>query len=321
MAYKGLRNICNNLTRKNKGAYHKNITKENRLNPRNFWNSIKEIFPTKSGTKNSNSKTPQTNKRLADSFGNYFSIISAVRKLKTQALILKEFVWKSPRISVLRTNKTFRFDYVSKVFISSFLKKMKRNKSTGLDELPPGMLKDCREYIVTPLHHIVNFSLQSKVVPSAWKQAKLVPLFKSGDQGKPENYRPISVLPILSKLLEKAVHSQLINYLESNKLLSDSQFGYRERRSTQHATTLLVDEIRQSVDNGKMVGALFLDLSKAFDTMSHDLILSKLCDFGVAPQEREWFSDYLFGRVQLVQVGHQYSSPFAVTSGVSQGSI
>ena len=149
MAYKGLRNICNNLTRKTKDAYHKNI-KENRLNPRNFWNSIKEIFPTKSGTKNSNSKTPQTNKRLADSFGNYFSIISAVRKLKTQALILKEFVWKSPRISVLRTNKTFRFDYVSKVFISSFLKKMKRNKSTGLDELPPGMLKDCREYIVTP---------------------------------------------------------------------------------------------------------------------------------------------------------------------------
>ena len=149
------------------------------------------------------------------------------------------------------------------------------------------MLKDCREYIVTPLHHIVNFSLQS----------------------------------LQSKLLEKAVHSQLINYLESNKLLSDSQFGYRERRSTQHATTLLVDEIRQSVDNGKMVGALFLDLSKAFDTMSHDLILSKLCDFGVAPQEREWFSDYLFGRVQLVQVGLQYSSPFAVTSGVPQGSI
>ena len=111
-AYKGLRNICNNLTRKNKGAYHKNITKENRLNPRNFWNSIKEIFQLNLAQK---IRTPQTNKRLADSFGNYFS--TAVRKLKTQALILKEFVWKSPRISVLRTNKTFRFDYVSKVFI------------------------------------------------------------------------------------------------------------------------------------------------------------------------------------------------------------
>ena len=103
--------------------------------------------------------------------------------------------------------------------------------------------------------------------------------------------------------------------------ISESQFGYRERRSTQLATTLLVDEIRQSADCGKMVGALFLDLSKAFDTMSHDLILSKLREFGVASLEREWFADYLFGRLQLVQIGNQYSSPFSVTSGVPQGSI
>ena len=162
-----------------------------------------------------------------------------------------------------------------------------------------------RVYCYTPLHHIINFSLQSKIVPSAWKKAKLVPIFKSGDQGKAENYRPISVLPVLSKLLEKAVHSQLIDYLERNKLLSESQFGYRERRSTQLATTLLVDEIRQSADCGKMVRALFLDLSKAFDTMSHDFMLSKLREFGVASLEREWFADYLFGRFQLVQIGYQ----------------
>ena len=128
----------------------------------------------------------------------------------------------------------------------SFYHKFSEKDQDGLDELPPRMLKDYRKYIATPLHHIVNFSLQ--VVPSAWKQAKLVPIFKSGDQGKLENCRPISVLPVLSKLLEKAVHSQLIDYLENNKLLSESQFGYRERRSTQHAITLLVDEIRQSVD-------------------------------------------------------------------------
>ena len=225
-------------------TYHNNVINESRLNPRNFWNAIKEIFSTKAGTKNSNSKTPQSNKKLADSFANYFS--TAVRKLKTQSLRLKGFVCKSPCSSVLHTNKTFRFGYVSKVFITNFLKKMKRNKSTGLYELPPRALKDYREYIATSLYHIINFSLQ--VVPSAWKQAKLVPIFKSGDQGKLENCRPISVLPVLSKLLEKAVHSQLIDYLENNKLLSESQFGYRERRSTQHATTLLVDEIRQSVD-------------------------------------------------------------------------
>ena len=125
----------NNLTRKAKGTYHKNVINENRLNPKNFWNAIKEIFPTKAGTKNSNSKSPQSNQKLADSFADYFS--TTVRKLKRQSLRLKEFVWKSPRTAVLRTNKTFQFDYVSKVFIINFLKKMKRNKATGLDELPP----------------------------------------------------------------------------------------------------------------------------------------------------------------------------------------
>ena len=134
-AYKTLRNTCNNLTRKAKGTYHKNVINENRLNPKNFWNAIKEMFPTKAGTKNSNSKSPQSNQKLADSFADYFS--TAVRKLKRQSLRLKEFVWKSPRTAVLRTNKTFQFDYVSKVFIINFLKKMKRNKATGLDELPP----------------------------------------------------------------------------------------------------------------------------------------------------------------------------------------
>ena len=176
------------------------------------------------------------------------------------------------------------------------MKKIKRNKSTGLDDLPPGMLKGCREYIITPLHHIINLSLRSKIVPSAWKQAKIVPIFKSGEtKKKAENYRPISVLPVLSKLLEKAVHDQLLTFLESNKLLNDSQFGYRKKRSTQLATTLFV-EIRQAAENGKMVGALFVDLSKAFDTISHDVILNKLCNYGVASAETQWFTDYLFNR-------------------------
>lgn len=317
--YKSLRNRCNNLTKKAKGAYHRNVINENRLNPKNFWNSIKEIFPTKTGTRNSTTINLKSNKRLAENFADYYA--SAVCKLKSIKFKLKNFVWNCPRKVSLRTNKTFEFGYVSKVFIGNYLKKIKRNKSTGLDDLPPGMLKDCREYIITPLHHIINLSLQSKIVPSAWKQAKIVPIFKSGDKEKAENYRPISVLPVLSKLLEKAVHDQLLTFLESNKLLNDSQFGYREKRSTQLATTLFVDEIRQAAENGKMVGALFLDLSKAFDTISHDVILTKLCNYGVASAETQWFTDYLFNRNQKVQIGSQYSSSFSLTCGVPQGSI
>ena len=100
------------------------------------------------------------------------------------------------------------------------MSKLKRKKATGTDELPQGMLNDCREFIVDPLHHIVNFSLRTSTVQTVWKQAK--PIFKSGNQKQAENCRPISVLPILSKLVEKAVHPQLLKYLEENKLLNNS---------------------------------------------------------------------------------------------------
>ena len=126
---------------------------------------------------------------------------------------------------------------------------------------------------------------------------------------------------MLSKLLEKAVHDQLLTFLESNKLSNDSQFGYRERRSTQLATTLFVDEIWQAAENGKIVGGLFVDLSKAFNTINQDVILNKLSNYGVAFAETQWFTDYLAIRNQRVQIGSQYSSSFSLTCRVPQGSI
>ena len=141
-----------------------------------------------------------------------------------------------------------------------------------MDELSPCMLKDCHQHLIDPLHHIVNMLLQSGFVPSKWKKS----LFKYDDKNNTDNHRPISVLPALSKLLEKAVHNQLSQYLEENNLLNIFQFGYREKRSTQLATTLLVDEIREAAEKSQLIGTLFLDLSKAFDTINHDVILEKL---------------------------------------------
>ena len=117
------------------------------------------------------------------------------------------------------------------------------------------------------------------------------------------------------------MHTQLSKYLESNDLLSSCQFGYRERRSTDIATTLFVDEIRDNGDKGKLTGALFLDLSKAFDTINHALVLRKLETYGIATAELDWFTDYLFCRTQSVVFGGQKSSLFDLTCGVPQGSI
>ena len=203
-----------------------------------------------------------------------------------------------------RTENLFTLDYVSIVFIEKELSSLKRQKATGIDELPPGLLKDCAKGISKPLCHIINLSIQTSTVPTIWKVAKISPVFKSGVNTLPENYRPISVLPVLSKLLEKAVHSNLMNFLEKVNLLSDFQYGFRSKRSTKMAATSLCDNIRRKIDIGEMVGTIYIDLSKAFDTIGHDILLRKLPAYGIRNKELSCFTDYLFNRRQIVEVNN-----------------
>ena len=116
--------------------------------------------------------------------------------------------------------------HIAKSFVKKELRQLKSNKATGLDDLPPRLLKECSESISQPLSYIMNLSINCSVVPNLWKSTKVVPIFKSRNHELPENYRPISVLPVLSQILEKIVHQQLLEYLEDNKLLSESQYGF-----------------------------------------------------------------------------------------------
>ena len=130
------------------------------------------------------------------------------------------------------------------MFVRNQLKALKRKKATGLDQLPSALFKDSANEIAKPLTHIINLSLNSSLVPTCWKRAKVTPVFKSGSVDDVSNYRPISVLPVLSKIMERAVFTQLSEYLETNKLLTKCQFGYRSKRST---ATLFVDDIRKEI--------------------------------------------------------------------------
>ena len=167
-------------------------------------------------------------------------------------------------------------NHVTPNFIINQLKKFKRNKASGVDNLPSGLLKDCRYHIAEPLSFILNLSMDTNTYPQNWKIAKVNPIYKKGSPSEPSNYRPISVLPVLSKILEHAVHTQLMDYLEKHNLITPYQFGYGKNRSTNDTATILVDGIREMVDNGQLVGAVFIDLNKAFDTLSHDMMLEKL---------------------------------------------
>ena len=255
----------------------------------------------------------------ANIFCRYFCDV--VKSLKTKAIPFTDFAWRKLRHVPTRTKKVFRLTYVSRIFVEKELKILKRKKATGLDNLPSSLLKDCAISLSKPLSFIINLSITTGKVPNVWKMAKIVPIHKSGATGKPENYRPISVLPILSKILEKAVHCQLMQFLEENHLLSDSQFGYRPKRSTKMAATLFTDHIRRELDQGKLVGAIFIDLTKAFDTISHSVLINKLSSYGIHGQELNWFTDYLFQRKQQVDLESVHSDEAPIFNGVPQGSI
>ena len=319
--YKTARNHCNYIVRTAKKAYHHDLLKENRHKPRNFWKCVKAVFPSGQGKSETIFKPydADINNEKANTFCSFFSNVAA--ELKNRSLPLINCTWRFMSRTDSKTDKVFHFEYVSKIFIEKELKSLKRHKATGFDDLPSNLLKDSSCVVSGPLAHIINLSLKSGVVPSEWKTAIITPLHKSGDKDSADNYRPISVLPVLSKILEKAVHKQLTDFLENNKLLSDKQFGYRKGRSTELATTLFLDDVRKAADNGKLTGAVFIDLSKAFDTLGHTSILVKLQSYGIKDVTLEWFKNYLFGRTQLVSMDNMLSEQFPVKCGVPQGSI
>ncbi len=172
-----------------------------------------------------------------------------------------------------------------------------------------------------PLASLINRCLENSLFPSAEKCAKITPIYKSEERSLLDNYRPISILPVLSKVFEHVIHRQLYTYLEQNDLLSKNQFGFRTKSSTQHAVMKLSDSIRQNMDKGLMTGAVFVDLRKAFDTVDHARLLWKLTIYGIRNEELLWFEDYLFNRTQIVAFDGIESLIQPISRGMPQGSI
>jgi len=168
---------------------------------------------------------------------------------KEKALPLQDFVWGSPRKPAKEIKTVFTFTYVSKVFVEQQLKILKRKKAAGIDEIPSDLLKDAASVLSTPLTFIINLSLNTSTIPNEWKVAKVVALHKGGYKENMTNYSPISILPVVSKILERAAHHQLVKYLEENQMLTKKQFGYRKGRSTELATLLLTDDISREIES------------------------------------------------------------------------
>ena len=174
---------------------------------------------------------------------------------------------------------------------------------------------------IDPLTYLINKSIKQGVFPNELKLAKVVPIFKTGDEQLVQNYRPISVLPIISKIYEKIVANYLIDFLESQDLLYKYQFGFRKSHSTSQAIITLIDRVSQALDIGKYVVGLYLDIRKAFDAVPHSILLKKLYALGVRGNLYNWFESYLKNRKQYVLYYNSESDIGSITHGVPQGSI
>jgi Reverse transcriptase (RNA-dependent DNA polymerase) len=172
-----------------------------------------------------------------------------------------------------------------------------------------------------PLKHILSASFTSGIFPDQLKVAKVVPIFKSGDKLCMNNYRPISLLNVFSKIFEKIVCSRLTNFLETNKLISSAQFGFRKNHSTTHPLTKFLNLISKFSNDSKHTIAIFCDLKKAFDTCNHEILLSKMFKLGIRGVELKWFKNYLSNRKQFVSINGHCSSLRNILIGVPQGSI
>lgn len=195
------------------------------------------------------------------------------------------------------------------------------HKAMGSDEIPGMVLSMCATVLAVPLAAIVNASLSAGNVPPTFKLSHVSPLFKAGDPTLPKNYRPVSLLPVVSRILEYFVKQQLMNYLNENSLLPESQFAYRRCHSTEDAVVCAVNRWQLAKSDRKYTGVVMVDMSKAFDRVRHVRLINVLFGLGVSGAVLQWFVSYLSDRTQCVRIGDELSNPSMCTRGVPQGSV
>ncbi len=215
----------------------------------------------------------------------------------------------------------FKFDYVTEKTVIQLISNLKNTNTKDHDQISNKLLRTIKNEIAKPLTYIINQSLASGIFPDRLKLARVRPLFKKGDKQLITNYRPISILPVFSKIFERVVHTQLTNYFEDNDLFTKSQYGYRRGHSTELASLELTDRLYKHLGNDQVPFAIFLDLSKAFDTLNHTILLDKLEHYGIRGIAKKLLQSYLCNRTQFVQIKDTKSTIITLNIGVPQGSV
>ncbi len=213
------------------------------------------------------------------------------------------------------------FIHISEDAVRDKLDKLNINKSPGPDKIYPRVLKVLSGILAGPIAHIFNASLEAGVLPDEWKIAEVTAIFKKGSKTDPGNYRPVSLTCILCKLMESFIRDAIQDHMEDLNLYSSCQHGFRKKRSCISQLLRVMENFTKLIDEGQSFDTVYLDFRKAFDTVPHERLLTKLESYGITGPILQWVRAFLSGRSQYVRVGDKYSSTSPVTSGIPQGSI
>jgi len=326
IAYKTYRDIYNMVIRNAKKIFYREQLDQNKENLKKTWQTLRKVI-SKSNDKTSCideirvGDTSYTNNHdISNKFNDYFtSIASEIANEINPSPI-------NPCDFIPDTDSIFRLREINTHVLVKLVKKMENKKSSDMFGLSNCLLKQIINSIVVPLVHIINQSIRTGQIPSQLKIAKVLPIFKYSNNSKmdkcnPGNYRPISLLPIFSKLLEKIVSEQLTRYLEFNQIIYEHQYGFQAKKSTLHPMIHLLNYLGQAKNEKLITIGVFCDLAKCFDTISHSILLKKLEKIGIHGLELEWFKSYLNNRNQFVYTNGEKSNLLGINKGVPQGSI
>ena len=314
------KNYFTRLKREAEKKYITNKLEQNKNNIKKTWNLIKlsinntnykKTLPKIFKSSNNILDNPQD---IAESFNSFFISNSNVSYPQNHKPNYKQFLPPSNPTSFFITE-------VDEDEILKVIKSMKPSSSQAYDKSSNFLIKHTIPFLLKPLTHCINLSLSHGIFPDCLKTTKIIPIHKNGSTNEITNYRPISIISTFSKILEKVVYSQVITFFDKHNIISDRQYGFKKNCSTELAILDLNQYVLSNIESKYSTIGVFLDISKAFDTVRHDILLGKLCNAGIRGITNDWFRTYLADRTQYVSLGSCNSTLSPIMNGIPQGSI
>lgn len=312
--YRSLRRQVKSAIKKSESQLVRSEINDHKANKTSIWKTIRRCLNTKENSVHYYSKDCS---KLANEFNIYFTSIGKNTAQQAKQLAVNHNLPPIVMSDDYRGQcEQFAFKPASQEDVKKTIMSMPSNKAPGYDKVPMRVIKSCLSSILPTITNIFNSSFSTGVFPNDWKQAEVVAHVKEGDHEIANNNRPISLLPVLSKVLERLAHNQIVDFLSSNNLMSVHQSGNKKNHSTETLGILFTNHILEAMDNGKLTAVMMLDLSKAFDSIDHHNLLEKLKRLNFSQPALSWLQSYLTNRTQRVRINSALSDPLPIEHGV-----